>query len=120
MKLLLLLAILEINALAQPALTPLSNAWNTAHTNTWKKPPYTFEELRSTITTNWQHTSTTHPVRPDIQPGGVTTLIYYATTYHYTGTILSNTVLPVTYKGKKHEFVVESVEIGRTNKAEMR
>jgi len=81
--------------------------------------------LLATITfvvlTNWTTTSIESPVRP-AQPPGINsmTLEYYATGYHETGVILSNTIATLQWKEKRIPVVLESVQLGTITRVNWR
>lgn len=62
-----------------------------------------------TITTNWVTVSTTYPA-----PCGMEgCLVYHPITDNQVGTVMSNTVAVIEWRGRKVETVLESLEIGR-------
>lgn len=65
--------------------------------------------LLVTITTNWVTVSTTYPA----PCGMVGCCVYHAVTDNQVGTVMSNTVAVIEWKGRKVETVLESVEVGR-------
>lgn len=76
-----------------------------------------YAKISSEVVTNWTTTSIESPVRPVSQPGlNIITLEYRATGYHETGVISSNTVATIEWHGKQVPVVLESVQIGTTNR----
>lgn len=74
-------------------------------------------KISSELVTNWTTTSIESPVRAESKPGlNVMTLEYRATGYHQSGVIISNTVATIEWHGKQVPVVLESVQIGTTNR----
>lgn len=74
-------------------------------------------KISGELVTNWTTTSIESPVRPESKPGlNVITLEYRATGYHESGAIISNTVATIEWHGKQVPVVLESVQIGTTNR----
>jgi len=74
-------------------------------------------KISGELVTNWTTTSIESPVRSESKPGlNVITLEYRATGYHESGVIISNTVATIEWHGKQVPVVLESVQIGTTNR----
>jgi hypothetical protein len=69
--------------------------------------------LLVSFTTNWITVSTTTPV---VQPGDTFNLVYRPATDHQVGTIYSNTIMTVDYKGTKVTAVLESVPVSHVER----
>lgn len=71
-------------------------------------------EVTTSITTNWTLTSRT------FQEFDLATesLVYHPVGFNYTGSILSNTVATLQWRGSNVVVVLESVEIGTCNRTE--
>lgn len=73
--------------------------------------------ISTEIVTNWTTTRVESPTSSEWKPGlNVITLEYRATGYHESGVILSNTVATIEWRGKQIPVVLESVQIGTTNR----
>lgn len=69
-----------------------------------------------TITTNWTTVSTTYPAPCGVQ--GCT--LYHMATDNQDGSVRSNTIAIVEWKGRKIEALLESVEIRREQRQRYR
>ena len=73
-------------------------------------------KISGELVTNWTTTSIEYPTVRNTTVNGATTLLYITTGYHETGVIISNTVATLEWNGKQVPVVLESVQIGTTNR----
>lgn len=73
-------------------------------------------KIYSELVTNWTTTSIEYPTARNTTVNGATTLLYIATGYHETGTVISNTVATIEWHGKQIPVVLESIQISTTNR----
>lgn len=67
------------------------------------------------LVTNWTHTATTRSVQSG-DGAGVTLAVYHASGYHERGNIYSNTVATIQWNGQSVKAILESLQIGETNR----